>query len=322
LFNQPRDYQDTAGDNYHFRKDTAGHMNVRGRNNQQNTGARNRDSWLLTRDKNKVQAIMKLHSPLLQVKKYLLSFLDLDITMNRVENPQFYFMSDNGSTFNFRLGSIVFFVRKAKLIADYVVGIEQMLKQRAEGIMYPLKDCRVFTKTYSGYGAEIIEDNLFHGVLPSRVIVGLVSNEAYKGAWEENPFNFQHFDLTEIGFTLNGVSHPLPMIPMNFASGDTHRIYHHMLDAIQGANPNPGQAAVALSKHEFDNGFTLFNFDMSSDQYGGLNHQSLFNKPANLRLQLRFRQGNATNLITLVVYYELNSRMFVNGSRQVSVFSK
>ena len=322
LFNQPGDFQKETSDLYLWKKDTPGSMNGKGRKSKSNSGAVARDEWLLTPTKNKVKGIMKLHSPLMMINKYLLSFLDLDITMNRTENPEFFFMSEAGSSFSFRLDSIIFYVRKVKLVSDYIVGVEKMMHSGGESIMYPLKDSRVFTKTYSGYGAEIIEDNLFHGVLPSRIVIGLVSNEAYKGTWEENPYNFRHFDMVEIGLTLNGRNHPYPMTPMDFTKEDTHRIYHHMLESMQGANPNPSQGAVAISKKEFDNGYTLFSFDMSPDQYGGMNHQSLFNQPANIRLQLRFKQGNATALITLIVYYELSSRMMVNASRQVTIFAK
>jgi hypothetical protein len=320
LFNYPADYQETISDVYLWKKDTAGQMNVYGKNSTANLGAAARSSWVTST--NKVRGIMKLHSPLMMITPYLLSFLDLDIVMNRTENPQFYFMAATGATFSFTLESIVFRVRKAKLVPSFVEGVEQMMHKHSENITYPLRDCRVTTKTYSGYGADIIEDNLFHGVLPTRIVLGIVSNAAYKGDFVENPFNFRHKNIKEIGIFLNGTAHPIPMTQMNFTDKQTHRIYHLMLESMQAAKPNPGQSSVCITKKEFDAGFTLFNFDMSSDQHGGLNHQSLFNQPANIRLHLRFNQGNVTDLITLIIYYELSSRMLVNASRQITVFAK
>lgn len=320
LYNYPSDYQDTIGDVYLWKKDTAGHMNASGRNITTNRGAAERSFWVT--DQDKVRGIMKLHSPLMMITPYLLSFLDLDIVMNRTENAQFYFMSAAGSTFTFRLDSIVFRVRKAKLVPSFVEGVEQMLHKQKESITYPLRDCRVTTKTYSGYGADIIEDNLFHGVLPTRIVIGIVSNNAYKGDFRENPFNFVHKNIKEIGIFLNGTAHPIPMTQMDFATKATHNIYHLMLEAMQAAKPQPGQSSVCITKKEFDEGFTLFNFDMSSDQHGGFNHQSLFNQPANIRLHLRFRQGDVADLITLIIYNELSSRMLVNASRQVSTYAK
>lgn len=318
LFNYPRDYQELIRDVYLWSKDTPGHMNDYGSGSNTNTGAAKRSNWIATG--NKVRGIMHLHSPIFMINPYLLSFLNIDITLNRTENPGFYFMSKAGNTFTFRIDSIVLRMRKARLTANFVAGIEKMLHVQGENLIYPLRDSRVTTKTYSGYGADIIEDNLFHGVLPSRIVVGIVNNTAYKGTPDLNPFNFVHSNLTGIGLFLNGIPHPLPMEQMAFDTQATHRIYHHMLDSLQSSTP--GLNSVAISKAEFDRGFTLFSFDMSADQYGGLNHQTLSNQPANVRLHLRFAQGDSNAVITLVIYYELSSRMVVNSSRQVTVYSK
>lgn len=317
LFNYPVDYQNSIGRNIFWKKDTAGKMNDY-KSNQANKGAIARKSWVTS--ENKISGIMKLHSPLFLIKPYLMSFLNVDITLNRVTNHDFLFMSLDGATFKFKIDSIIFRIRKVKLVSSYVESIEQMLFKMGEPITYPLHDSRVFTKTYPGYGTEIIEDNLFHGVMPERIIVGFVNNRAYNGHKQENPFYFQHKNITEIGIFLNGMPHPLPMIQMNFDKHDVHRIFHHMLDAMQSVDPANG--VVAINRDEFEQGYTLFHFDMSPDQAGGLNHQSLYNQPANVKLHIKFKQGTPTDTITLVVYYEITSRMLVDSSRQVQVFSK
>ena len=33
-------------------------------------------------------------------------------------------------------------------------------------------------------------DALFNGQIPTKIIIGLVSNETFVGAWQKNPFNF------------------------------------------------------------------------------------------------------------------------------------
>jgi hypothetical protein len=110
------------------------------------------------------------------------------------------------------------------------------------------------------------------------------------------------------------------MISMDFDKKTTNRIYHHMLDSMQSTDGSDG--TVNISYKEFREGFTLFSFDMSSDQYGGLNHHHLFNQPANIRLHIKFDSGSTTNTITLIVYHELVSRMLVNDTRQVTVYAK
>lgn len=317
VFNYPHDFETHTGELYCWAKDTAEYMNQY-KSTDNNVGAKTRKNWIKTEQK--VRGVMKLRSPLLLARPYLLSFLNVDITLNRVTTPAFYISAKNGNSFKFKIDSMIFKVRKVKLIASFVEGIENMLHQQNERIIYPLRDARVFTKTYAGFGTEIIEDNLFHGVLPDRIIVGLVDNDAFNGSTEKNPFNFQHKNMTEIGFLVNGTAHPLSMIPVNFDTGDYHTAYYHMLDSVQAANPTGN--TINISKKDFGAGYTLFSFDMSADQYGSLNHQTLYNQPANVTLKMKFKTGMVADVITLVVYYETASRMVVDGSRQVQIFSK
>jgi len=50
----------------------------------------------------------------------------------------------------------------------------------------------------------VSHEKLFSGQLPSRLVIGLVSNQAFSGHAESNPFNFQHFNLNEIALYLDG----------------------------------------------------------------------------------------------------------------------
>lgn len=317
LLNFNKDYMDTYSDLFLWSKDTAQHMNEYGHSNTGNLGAKARKTWITAG--NKVYGILKLQSPVFNIVPYLLNYLDIDITMNRTDNPAFYFMYKNpAATFRFRLDSIILRIRKLKLNETFNTAVAQMFND-GHTVPYPLGNTVVFTKTYSGYGTDIIEDNLFQGKLPSRVVLGIVSNSAYTGTHTENPFFFKHKNLTDIGLFVNGMPHPIPMTQMDFSTGKTHRIYHYMLDSMQSTNPSNSTDAVAISKKEFDGGYTLFSFDMSSDQYGGLNHNALYNDPANVRLHMRFKAGQATDQITLIVYHEVASRMIISQGRQVIV---
>lgn len=308
LLNYNNDFMEMYSDLFLWSKDTAGQMSLFGKSQTNNKGAQHRKNWIAPG--NKVYGILKLQSPVFLMQQYLLNYVDVDIVLNRNDNPAFYFMMNVGGNFKFRLDSIIFRVRKVKLSDEYNSGVARMFQQ-GENIPYPLGNNVVFTKTYSGYGTDSIEDNLFQGKLPSRVVFGIVSNKAYTGTSTMNPFNFEHKDLIEVGLFVNGMAHPIPMTPMDFTARKTHRMYHYVLESMQSTNPHKTSDALAISKEEFDKGFTLFSFDMSSDQYGGLNQNTLSSNPANVRLHLRFKSGQMTEQITLIVYYEVTSRMLV-----------
>ena len=65
---------------------------------------------------------------------------------------------------------------------------------------------RVVCKTFTipnGF-KDVSREKLFSGQLPTRIVVGLVSNEAFNGSRTQNPFNFRNFGVTEIGLYLDG----------------------------------------------------------------------------------------------------------------------
>ena len=51
-------------------------------------------------------------------------------------------------------------------------------------------------------------DDIFHGFVPSKLIVAFVSSAAYSGDFTKNPFNFHHFDLNYLEFSKDGRSIP------------------------------------------------------------------------------------------------------------------
>lgn len=319
LVNYSPDFQTNHGELYGWRKDTTEHMDKYEKDGG-NGGSDMRKKWITS--ENKLNGILKLKSPIFLMKQYLLSFLNVEIILNRVTNPAFYISGPQANTFKFRIDSMVFHVRKIKCIPSFNEGIENMLNKDRENIVYSLQDARVFTKTYPGFGTEINEDNLFHGVLPDRIIIGIVDNSSFGGKHDKNPFNFRHKNIQEIGLMVNGMPFPSQMIPMNFEKKDTSRIYHAFLDSLQAANPGIANH-IYISKKEFGDGYTFFSFDMSPDQYGkGINHEMLYNQPANIKMKIKFHPLTASESITIIYYFELASRMVVDGSRQVQVFAK
>jgi len=51
---------------------------------------------------------------------------------------------------------------------------------------------------------DINVEKLFSGQLSSCLVIGLVANDAFNGAYDRNPFNFAHVDLMEISVYANG----------------------------------------------------------------------------------------------------------------------
>lgn len=284
-----------------------------------NEGAVQRFSYFAHKDDCIVEGVIQLCHPLFKLKPYFISFAHVDVVLHRNIKPAFYFMYNaDDCPFKFKLEAVKMKIRKVKLNASIVESIEQMMVKESEPISYKLLDARVFTKTYAGYGTEIIEDNLFHGVLPNRIIFGFVTNAAYTGKFAKNPFHFQHLNIQEVSMTVNGQHFPIPPLQMDFETGQTAEAFYQMMDSVHSVKST---TPPLISHAMFKNGFTLFSYDMSADQHGSKNHYQISNQPANIRLYVRFKQGAANENVTLIVYYEVNSQLNINHTRQVTLHS-
>jgi len=48
----------------------------------------------------------------------------------------------------------------------------------------------------------VSHEKLFSGQLPTRIVIGLVSNSALNGHLTANPLNLRHFDLSQIALSV------------------------------------------------------------------------------------------------------------------------
>ena len=94
------------------------------------------------------------------------------------------------------------FVRKVKLMPSVFLAHAKTLE--CEPAKYPI--CRVVCKSFTvpQHYLGVSHEKLFSGQLPTRIVIGLVTNCAFSGHAQANPFNFQHCNLSEIGVYLDG----------------------------------------------------------------------------------------------------------------------
>jgi len=116
------------------------------------------------------------------------------------------------------------FVRKVKIMPSVFVAHAKTLERGTA--KYPIR--RVVCKSFTipEHYLDVTHEKLFSGQLPSRVVVGLVSNRAFNGHAQSNPFNFQHFNLSEIALYLDSQQqHAIRPIQPDYEHGLYRRAY-------------------------------------------------------------------------------------------------
>jgi len=102
----------------------------------------------------------------------------------------------NANQFHAKIDRAIMFLRKVKLSPSVFPAHAKTLENFTA--IYPM--CRAVCKTVTipNTFRDINVEKLFTGQLLSRLVIGLVADDAFNCTNERNPFNFAHYHLIEI----------------------------------------------------------------------------------------------------------------------------
>ena len=140
----------------------------------------------------------------------------------------------------------------------------------------------------------------------------MVTNAAYNGAYANNPFFFQHFNLSKIDVSCNGHSiHNRPFEP-DFENGLYLKSYLSMYQAVSALGLNK---SFDIAKEDYVGGYCLWGYDLTPDQ-GSEEGQLHPIKTGSLRIELQFAQALAT-VINVIVFAEFDNQIEINSLREI-----
>ena len=159
------------------------------------------------------------------------------------------------------------------------------------------------------------QENLFLGTQPKSIVIGMVNNDVFTGAYDKNPFAFKHYDLEFLAIYVDGQQFPAkPLQPQYFMGSAVREFYQLALATGKHLKNN----ALSIDREEFLKGRTLYAFNLTPDEECA-QHLSLI-KSGNLNLETRFRQPLAQT-INLIVYTIFDSVIEVSNHRQVLILA-
>ncbi|GFT35664.1 uncharacterized protein F54H12.2 [Trichonephila clavipes] len=181
-----------------------------------------------------VDMIGPLHCDLFHQERLLLNLVDLKIKLIRI--------------------------RKVHVSPGVVLGHMKALEK--ETAKYPIN--RVLCKVYSipQGSMSFVQDNIFIGQMPKRIVVGCVDNDSFHGTFEKSPFDFKHYDINFIGVYVDGQPTPHNPLDLNFAQNNYIKGYHSLFSGTEKLGQDQG---LFISREEYISGNTLFAFNLSPD---------------------------------------------------------
>ena len=159
---------------------------------------------------------------------------------------------------------------------------------------------------------NFMTDNIYHGKVPSKLVIGMISNAGYSGDYDKNPFDFKHMNLNYLEVTVDGQPVPNRALTPNFEKGDFVSSYLSLLD-----NNYDRKNGIIIKLLEYHKGYTLFLFDIQSFLSGHIMSKSI---KGHIRLTMRFAKA-LTETINIIIYGKFPESLSIDHSRNVSLGS-
>ncbi|XP_035232763.1 uncharacterized protein F54H12.2-like [Stegodyphus dumicola] len=218
--------------------------------------------------------IGRLHVDLFHQERLMLNLVDLKLKLIR-SKPEFCLMGENSYKILIQHASL--FVRKVRVNPAVTLAHAKSLEKTSA--KYPIN--RVLCKIYSipQGNMSFVQDNIFAGQMPKRLVLAFVDNDALNGTYKKSPFEFKHYHMNFISVYMDGQPVPYHPLEPNFENNTFIRAYQSLF--LSGE-----ERGHYLSRSEYANGYSFFVYDLSPDLCNG-EHLNLV-RHSNLRLEVKF----------------------------------
>lgn len=295
--------QDTLLTGAFFYKDTANKHNDF---TQANKGFLKRQN--LVKTSNVLDLAGALHFDLAYQPKLIPNGISVRIKLERHKDT-FVLMSANDH-YKLELLSASLYVRKVDVNSSVLIGHEKALSKGV--IKLPIRRIDVKTFALSKDLQSHTIANAFLSELPTKIIIGFVSNESFNGKISSNPFNFDHFNLNYLCLINNGKMIPSKPLQPSF---EENRYARSFLSLFTNLGRFHRSQNIPISYDEFGKGYSLYAFDLTPDLSSNESHSSI-NKNGNIAIDIKFAK-TLSHTINLVCYAEFRNTIEIDRARNV-----
>ena len=253
----------------------------------------------------------KLHMDLFSQHRALIggTRMKLRLIPNR---PEFYFMcSDNNLIPKIHFEDIHLNIKKFRVSEDLLYA--QLNALNLAPAKYIINRAEVRSVTIpDGVTSRNIE-NVINGILPRRIFLAFVPNEAYSGSFKKNPFAFRNCGINSLACFVNGEQVPRRAFTPDFSKGQYLREY---LEVYKILEQHDNDARAMLTLNNYDNGYTIFAFNLSRDESQGYASSGYVNIPREgvLRFEIHFSEELKQN-VNVLIYCEFDNQISIAEDR-------
>jgi hypothetical protein len=253
----------------------------------------------------------RVHSDLLCQNKFFPGGHEIRIKFQR-NDASFSLLSKSASqSCLISTDTAILMVRHCKIAPHILESHTKALQTK--NIKYPIRKIAMQFFTRGSGRNDLSEPNLVSGLLPTRVVIGLVRSDAFNGSPNKNPFNFQHFNVQNVVLRKNGNPLPMEEIVLDYENNCYYQGYMSLVQATGTLYQDQG---FAITPEQYKNGYVLYGFDISNSP-GPCNSLDLLEE-GKLSLEIKLKTPTTVS-VTTVVYLEYES--IIEIDKEGNIFS-
>ncbi len=224
---------------------------------QQNTGWRSRAEPY--EQSNTVELMGRLHIDLAQQDRLLINHVQLRFELHR-HNNNFILMcfEQNPELYHVSVVDIRLMLKTVDLSPSISLAVESTLLRNT--IKYPIRRVQIKVVHIPQGRRDTPNNPIFNGQIPRRLVCGLVSSDGYHGTFQTSPFNFRHYNASQISVTAGGTSIPQTPLQMNFNTNNIVQPFVHLYHTLGYDGPDK---SPWVSMDEFKFGHCIYSFDLT-----------------------------------------------------------
>ena len=177
---------------------------------------------------------------------------------------------------------------------------------------YPMQKTVIITKEINIGSQEQSWDDLFQGYIPSKMVIGIVESAAYAGNFKKNPLRFQPFNISTMGFTVNGEPTPKEAFKYDIGKG----LYVDAFNSLYEVTGKYGEDTDnGISYEQWKKGVALTAFNVDPTTANDFRYLGL-PKKGHTRLSLQLKKAT-DKPITVIIYACFPARVEIDEMRNV-----
>lgn len=242
--------------------------------------------------------------------KYLINGVDLQLRLFRSRNEFVLMSKESSPNYKVTILDAVFKACKIRLDSGVLMNHADAITKSPARYNYLKTDVKMMT--ISDNTSEVYWDDVWNGRRPSKMYVAFVKQAAVNGSYDANPFNFQHFNLSEIVVTVNG--EPTPVRPLKLDFDDNRNYVTALCNLYQASDKWYKDDGLIIDRDHFSKGYAIYAFDLDPNDLGegyiNLTHQ------ANVGVYARFASPT-TATVSALAFCEFPGLLLVDQAREI-----